>query len=80
MATADERISKVEAQLAQLLELLAARDAEIARLKARVADLERQFGQNATNSRKPSSSDPPGTRPAKESLGGKAGGDDLSWV
>lgn len=74
MATTDERISKLEAQVAQLLELLAARDAEIVRLKNRVADLERQLGQNSTNSHKPPSSDPPGTRPTKESTGRKAGG------
>ncbi|MBK8941015.1 MAG: transposase [Polyangiaceae bacterium] len=74
MATADERISRLEAQVAHLLEVLAARDAEIARLKGRVAELERQLGQNSTNSHKPPSSDPPGTRPSKEASGRKRGG------
>jgi transposase len=74
VATADERISRLEAQVARLLEVLAARDAEIARLKGRVAELERQLGQNSTNSHKPPSSDPPGTRPSKEASGRKRGG------
>jgi transposase len=74
VATADERISKLEAQVAKLLEVVAARDAEIARLKGRVAELERQLGQNSTNSHKPPSSDPPGTRPAKPTTGRGRGG------
>jgi transposase len=74
VTTADERLSKLEAQVAHLLELLAERDAEIARLRGRVADLERQLGQNSTNSHKPPSSDPPGTRPSKEPSGRKRGG------
>lgn len=60
--------------MAHLLELLAARDAEIAQLKRRVAELEHQLGQNSTNSHKPPSSDPPGTRPSKEPSGRKRGG------
>lgn len=74
MATSDERISKLEAQVAHLLEVVAARDAEIVRLKARVAELEGQLGQNSTNSHKPPSSDAPGTRPSKGPSGRKRGG------
>jgi len=50
------------------------RDAEIARLNRRVSELETQLGQNSTNSHKPSSTDPPGTRPPKETTGRKRGG------
>ncbi len=60
--------------MARLLEVVAARDAEIARLRGRVAELERQLGQNSTNSHEPPSSDPPGTRPSKEASGRKRGG------
>lgn len=52
---------------------LKVRDAEIARLNARVADLETQLGQNSTNSHKPPSTDPPGTRPPKAGTGKKRG-------
>lgn len=74
MTTTDERISKLEAQVAKLLEVVASRDAEIARLKQRVADLERQLGQNSGNSHKPPSSDSPGTRPSKPATGRSRGG------
>lgn len=60
--------------MARLLEVVASRDAEIVRLKARVADLETQLGQNSTNSHKPPSTDPPGTRPPKTGTGKKRGG------
>lgn len=60
--------------MAKLLEVVAERDAEIVGLKARVADLERQLGQNSNNSHKPPSTDPPGTRPAKPETGRKRGG------
>ena len=81
MSTVDERLSKLEAQVAALLRTvderdkqLEARDAEIVRLKARVADLETQLGQNSSNSHKPPSSDPPGTRPPRPGTGKKRGG------
>lgn len=74
MADADERISKLEAQVALLLKAVDERDREIAQLKARVAELETQLGQNSTNSHKPPSSDPPGTRPSKPPTGRKRGG------
>jgi transposase len=60
-------------QVAQLLALLAERDAEIVRLKVRVAELEAQLGQNSTNSNKPPSSDPPGARPEKPATGRQRG-------
>jgi len=79
--TVDERISKLEAQVAALLntvaernQQLAERDAEIVQLKARVADLEAQLGQNSSNSHKPPSTDAPGTRPPKPPKGRKRGG------
>lgn len=53
---------------------LAKRDAEILGLKARVAELETQLGQNSNNSHKPPSSDPPGTRPPKPPKGRQRGG------
>lgn len=74
MPTAEERISKLEAQVAKLLDVVASRDAEIVQLKARVADLETQLGQNSNNSHKPPSSDAPGTRPPKPPKGRKRGG------
>jgi transposase len=42
----------------QLIELVLAQGATIARLEAKVAELERQLGQNSGNSSKPSSRDP----------------------
>ena len=53
---------------------IADRDAKIAKLERRVAELETQLGQNSTNSHKPPSSDPPGTRPSKPSSGRQRGG------
>lgn len=53
---------------------IADRDAEIARLKKRVAELEEKLGQNSSNSHKPPSSDPPGTRPQKPPTGRTRGG------
>ena len=55
MSTAEERIAKLEALVERLL-------AENATLKARVAELETQLGQNSRNSGKPPSSDPPSVR------------------
>jgi transposase len=71
---ADERISKLEAQVALLLRSLEERDRQIAQLKKRVVELETQLGQNSNNSHKPPSSDPPGTRPSKATTGRKRGG------
>jgi len=74
VTSADERIAKLEAQVAFLLQVIAARDATVAKLEARVRELEEQLWQNSTNSHKPPSSDPPGTRPAKPSTGRRRGG------
>jgi transposase len=67
-------VVRLEAQATHLLEMLSQRDAENALLRARVADLEAQLGQNSTNSHKPPSSDPPDTRPPKPPTGRKRGG------
>lgn len=69
----EERIERLEAQVAQLLGVVAARDAEIVKLKARVVELETRLGENSTNSPKPPSSDPPNTRPAKQPTGRQRG-------
>jgi len=74
VAALGKRLAKLEAQVSQLLAMVTERDAEIVRLKARVAELESQLGQNSTNSGKPPSSDPPGTRPSKPATGRKPGG------
>lgn len=74
MHTVDERVSRLEAQVAQLLEVVSKRDAEIVQLKARITDLETQLGQNSGNSHKPPSTDPPGTRPPSAGTGRKRGG------
>ncbi|MBL9028431.1 MAG: IS66 family transposase [Myxococcales bacterium] len=56
------------------LEALVLRQAEIiARLERRVAELEAKLGENSTNSHKPPSSDPPGTRPEKRPTGRQRG-------
>ncbi len=73
MSSADERIAKLEAQVALLVEAVAQRDAKIARLEARIVELETQLGQNSTNSHKPPSTDPPGTRPSKPTTGKRRG-------
>lgn len=61
MSSADERIARLEAQVARLLEVVVEKDAIIARLSARVAELEERLRQNSGNSNKPPSSDPPGS-------------------
>jgi transposase len=75
-----DRVARLEAQVARLLDAVAARDAENAQLRGRVAELEtrlaeheRRLGQNSTNSHKPPSSDPPGTRPPQPPTGRKRG-------
>lgn len=73
MTSVGKRIAKLEGQVATLLKLVAERDAEVLRLKARVTELEQQLGQNSTNSNKPPSSDPPGTRPEKPATGRQQG-------
>ena len=70
----DERIERLEAQVSRLLDRLAVAEAENKRLRVRVAELEAQVGQKSTNSHKPPSSDPPGTRPEKPTTGRGRGG------
>jgi transposase len=64
--SAEDRIARLEAQIEALL-------AENAALRGRVRELEAQLGQNSTNSHKPPSSDPPGTRPSKGKSGRQRG-------
>jgi hypothetical protein len=45
----------------------------IAQLRAEVAELKRQLGQNSSNSSRPPSSDSPFAKPAPKSLRGKSG-------
>ncbi|MCL6554547.1 MAG: DUF6444 domain-containing protein [Firmicutes bacterium] len=53
---------------------IAALEAAVATLAARVADLEARLGQNSTNSSRPPSSDPPGTRPPPPAAGSRRPG------
>jgi transposase len=67
-----------EEEIVRLRAELAARDEIIAKLRARVAELERQLGLNRSNSGKPPSSDglrkPPRTTSLREPSGRKPGG------
>jgi len=56
----------------ELLRQLAERDALIARLQARIVELEARLGMNSRNSHKPPSSDGP-VKPAPKSLRGRSG-------
>ena len=71
LATAIEIIAAQQAQIVVLKELVAS-------LTRRVAELERQLGQNSSNSGKPPSSDglkkPPRTQSLREASGKKSGG------
>ena len=53
---------------------VAALEAAVAALTARVADLEARLGQNSSNSSRPPSSDPPGTRPLPPPRGARRPG------
>lgn len=70
MSTAEERIERLERQVAMLLATIEAQAAKIVELKRRLAE-------NSTNSSKPQSSDPPSTRaerPAPLPRGKRRGG------
>lgn len=62
----DELIAEFRGELAALRE-------ENAALKKELAELKERLGQNSTNSHKPPSTDPPGTRPGKHPTGRKRG-------
>jgi transposase len=70
--------SQSEPTREELIALIRAQAAEIASLKARVAELERRLGLNSSNSGKPPSSDglkkPPRTQSSREPSGKKPGG------
>jgi transposase len=70
--------SQPEPTREELIALIRAQAAEIAALKARVAELERRLGLDSSNSGKPPSSDglkkPPRTRSSREPSGKKPGG------
>jgi transposase len=70
--------SQSEPTREELIALIRAQAAEIAALKARVAELERRLGLNSGNSGKPPSSDglkkPPRTNSSRERSGKKPGG------
>lgn len=75
IAERDREIARLKARVSELETKtgIADRDAEIAKLRTRVRELETQAGQNSTNSHKPPSSDPPGTRPPKRGTGKQRG-------
>jgi transposase len=70
--------SQREPSREELIALVAAQAAEVAALKARIAELERRLGLNSSNSGKPPSSDglkkPPRTRSSREPSGKRPGG------
>ena len=72
------REAPVEPTREELIALIQAQAAEIAALKARIAELERRLGLNSSNSSKPPSSDglkkPARVSSLRESSGKKAGG------
>jgi transposase len=70
--------SRSEPSREELIALVAAQAAEIAALKARIAELERRLGLDSTNSGKPPSSDglkkPPRVKSLRETSGRPSGG------
>jgi transposase len=72
--TLEKENAALREENAALREENAALREENAALRKRVGELEAQLGQNSTNSHKPPSSDPPGTRPASKPTGQRRGG------
>jgi transposase len=72
---ADRRPSyeELEAENAELREMVTDLQAVVGALRAEIAELRRQLGQNSQNSSKPPSSDSPFTKPAPRSLRGRSG-------
>ena len=61
----EERLAKLERLVEAQQATIEAKDREIARLQARVEELERRLGENSSNSSKPPSSDSPADRAAR---------------
>lgn len=74
IATLIERLGRLEAEVAALRAENAALKAELATIKGARAKAEEKANADSTNSSKPPSSDPPGTRPSKPPTGKKRGG------
>ena len=72
--TLEARLAKLEARLEAVEVENRDLRVENKQLKARVAELEGRASQNSSNSNKPPSSDPPGSRPSKPSSGRGPGG------
>jgi transposase len=71
----DARIAELEGLVTALLARDAEREAVVARLEKRVAELEEKLGMSSRNSSKPPSSDPPTVTPkSKPATGRKPGG------
>jgi transposase len=62
VTTPDARIEHLERQVEMLLAKVEAQAATIATQAAEIVELKRRLGENSSNSSKPPSSDPPGTR------------------
>jgi transposase len=74
VADRDERIAQLEAQVAARDERIAQLEARVEELEGRVAELKARLGLNSTNSSKPPSSDPPGTKRAPRAPKGRSPG------
>lgn len=67
----DRQIAEQQAQIAELSRQLETALETIAKLRARVAELEEKLGKNSSNSSKPPSSDPPWAEPKPKPKRGK---------
>jgi transposase len=76
VSSLEERLAKLERLVEAQQATIEAKDQEISRLHARVAELERRLGENSSNSSKLPSSDSPADRAArpKDAPSGKARG------
>jgi transposase len=62
VSSLEERLARLERLVEAQQVIIEGKDAEIARLRARVEELERKLGENSSNSSKPPSSDSPAAR------------------